>query len=58
MNKIKAEKAFEKDLEFLHILRTGTVEEIKKLEKNNRHKSAPEWKRIAISRELARRNIL
>lgn len=44
-----------KDIEFLAELRTATLERLRELEANHAHKSAPQWKRIAIKRAIARK---
>lgn len=42
------------DLDFLHKLKTITLEELQKLKQNHRHKNNPEWKKVAIDRAIAK----
>lgn len=42
------------DLAFLEALRNATVEELVAIEANHAHKSAPEWRKVAIARAKAR----
>lgn len=44
----------QKDLEFLTKLRSATREELLSMLANHSHKSAPEWKVVAIKRALSR----
>lgn len=53
-NSRKEEKRREEDILFLKQMREAPREELLRLLANNSHKNAPEWKKAAIERALAR----
>lgn len=48
------ERRRQSDLEFLSRIRTATAQELLALLANHSHKSAPEWRVIALKRAIAR----
>lgn len=42
------------DIAFLEELRTANASQLRELERNCAHKTAPKWKQIAIARAVAR----
>ncbi len=50
----KEDRKREKDRKFLAKLQTATIEELRVIHGNHKHKGVPTWKKIAITRAFLR----
>lgn len=55
MNGAKTEYQRRRDIAFLEELRTADLARLHELALNHANKSAPQWKRVAIERAIARK---